>query len=551
MSVSEYRAALGFLEQHRTDYKTALKGFSWPRPSHFNWALDHFRPLALELADQPALLGEHLRISYDELEARSNQVSHYLASKGVRRGDAVLLMLSNIPELWITVLAVMKLGAVLVPTSTQMTPADLKDRLERGEITCAVVEAGETAKFAQRSGFTRISVGAAEGWDDLEQSQGFPAEFQPETATKADDLLLLYFTSGTTSKPKLVQHTHQSYPIGHLSTIYVLGLKRGDAHWNISSPGWAKHMYSCFFAPLSVGATVVVDNERFDPIRVLRLLNTLEITTFCAPPTVWRMLIQQDLKAYPNALREALSAGEPLNPEVMAAVERAWNLDVRDFYGQTESTAQIGNPPGQPLRPGSMGRPLPGFHIALIDADGNQADEGEISIDLSRPPVGLMVGYKGEPEKSKALLGGPYYPTGDVARRDAEGYLWYVGRADDVFKSSGYRISPFELESLLIEHPAIAEAAVVPAPHPKRSVVPKAYVVLAGGHAPSREMALEVFRFIQERMAPYQRIRRLEFSELPKTISGKIRRVELKGKAAQAGQGEFDFAEEDFEELGR
>jgi len=549
MAVEAYRAALAFLQQHQEDYTGAVKGFHWPVLTEFNWALEHFAPLALELEDSPALFWEGGSLSYGGLERWSNQIANFLRAQGVRRGDRILVMLSNLPELWATFLAAIKLGAVTVPATTLLTPDDLRDRFERGGARFAVVEAGEVAKFSGFGGFTRISVGAAEGWVPLEAAQGYSPIFIPDGATQASDPLLLYFTSGTTSKPKLVLHTHASYPVGHLTTLYWIGLQRGDRHWNISSPGWAKHAWSSFFAPLSVGAAVFLFNERFDAKRVLELLVGQEITTLCAPPTVWRMLIQLDLKAFPVKLREAVGAGEPLNPEVIERVRQAWGLTLRDGYGQTETTLQIGNSPGQPVKPGAMGRPMPGYSIALLDPEDREAEEGEISIRLSPRPIGLMAEYAGDPAKTTLALGGEYYRTGDVARRDADGYFWYVGRADDVFKSSDYRISPFELESFLIEHPAVAEAAVVPSPHPERLAVPKAYLTLAPGYTPSRELALEILRYSRANLAPYKRIRRLEFAELPKTISGKIRRVELRGHAAALQRGPHEFWEEDFEEL--
>src|SRR5438477_1074317 len=275
--------------------------------------------------------------------------------------------------------------------------------------------------------------------------------------TRADELLLLYFTSGTTARPKLVAHTQASYPIGHLSTMYWLGLKPGDVHLNLSSPGWAKHAWSSLFAPWNAAATVLAYHyERFDARALLGQLARCRVTSFCAPPTVWRMLIQQDLRASRVTLREAASAGEPLNPEVIARVREAWGITIRDGYGQTETTAQVGNSPGQPVKPGSMGRPLPGYRIVLLDAAGRVSEEGEICIDLAQRPLGLMQGYLDDPARNASAMGDGYYHTGDVASRDADGYLTYVGRMDDVFKSSDYRVSPFELESVLIEHPALA-----------------------------------------------------------------------------------------------
>jgi acetyl-CoA synthetase len=365
--------------------------------------------------------------------------------------------------------------------------------------------------------------------------------------------MLLYFTSGTTAKPKLVLHTHTSYPVGHLSTMYWIGLQESDVHLNISSPGWGKHAWSNFFAPFNAGATVFVhDYPRFVARNTLALLGRHGVTTMCAPPTVWRMIILEDLAAHPVKLREAISAGEPLNPEVIERVKQAWGTTIRDGYGQTETTCVIGNSPGQPIKPGSMGRPMPGYGVTLLDADGNEADEGEIALSLSPRPTGLMAGYVDDPTLNEFVTRGGHFRTGDVASRDADGYVTYVGRADDVFKSSDYRISPFELESALIEHDAVAEAAVVPSPDPVKGVVPKAFLILKPGQQPSRELALEIFRFVRRRLAPYLRVRRLEFSDLPKTISGKIRRVELRGQeAARAGDARRpnEYWQDDFAEL--
>jgi len=303
-------------------------------------------------------------------------------------------------------------------------------------------------------------------------------------------------------------------------------------HLNLSSPGWAKHAWSNVFAPWIAEACVLVMNyTKFDAESVLGVLDRCGVTSFCAPPTVWRMLIQADLSSLPNPPTKVVGAGEPLNPEVIEQVEKAWGIRIRDGFGQTETTLQIGNPPGQVVKPGSMGRPIPGYPIVLVDpATGQPADEGEICIDLSERPLGLMVGYRGDQERNAEAMAGGYYHTGDVGSRDADGYITYVGRSDDVFKASDYRISPFELESVLIEHPAVAEAAVVPSPDPVRLAVPKAYVVLAAGHEPTEETARSILEFARDNLAPYKRIRRLEFAPLPKTISGKIRRVELRSR---------------------
>ncbi len=433
-----------------------------------------------------------------------------------------------------------------------MTGADIADRISRGRARFVIAEAAVADRFAGLD-IVRIAVrGSAPGWRDFSELLTASPNFAPDGPTGADDPLLLYFTSGTTARPKLVLHSHASYPIGHLSTMFGLGLKPGDVHLNISSPGWAKHAWSNVFAPWNAGACIVAIDKRFDARGVLDDLVAHEMTSFCAPPTVWRQLIQLPLEDWRVSLRELNSAGEPLNPEVIEQVRRAWGLPLRDSYGQTETTMMVGNPVGQRIAPGSMGRPLPGYRVVLLDADGLEADEGEIALPLNSRPLGLMRGYQ-EDDGSLRPLEGEYYRTGDVASRDAQGYITYVGRADDVFKSSDYRLSPFELESALIEHAAVQEAAVVPAPDPARLSVAKAYVVLAEGFASDRATALDIFRFLHERLAPYKRVRRLEFADLPKTISGKIRRVELRAREAslaKAGdKAEEEFRIEDFPEL--
>ena len=552
-----FRAARDLLLALRADHKSASREFSWPELDEFNWALDWFDTIGPR-RDRPALWiveedGRELKLTYAELTVRSNRVANWLRSHGVHRGDRLILMLGNQVELWETILAAIKLGAVIIPATTLLGPADLVDRVERGEAKHVVVSAGETAKFDDVPGaYTRIAVGApVDGWLAYAEAHDAPVDFAPDGPTRAGDPMLLYFTSGTTARPKLVAHTHASYPVGHLSTMYWIGLQPGDVHLNISSPGWAKHAWSSVFAPWNAEAAVFVHNYgRFDPRALLAELVRCEVDTFCAPPTVWRMLIQEDLSAWSVPLREVVAAGEPLNPEVIEQVRRAWGLTVRDGYGQTETTAQIGNSPGMRVKEGSMGRPLPGYEIELVDpVTGRVAEEGEITIPLHRRPPALMAGYLGSDEAAAGAMRGGRYHTGDVAYRDADGYVTYIGRSDDVFKSSDYRISPFELESVLIEHPAVAEAAVVPAPDALRLAVPKAYVALAPGHEPSRETALAILGFAREQLAPYKRVRRLEFAELPKTISGKIRRVELRKReeerAARSERVDGEFRDDE------
>jgi acetyl-CoA synthetase len=556
--------ARDFLLQHRLDYDTAYRDYRQPQLDAFNWGLDYFDQMAKDNHATALWVveedGIEQKISFADMASRSCQVAEYLRLCGVHRGDRVLLMLPNRVELWEIMLAGIKLGAVLVPTTMLVSGADLQDRLERGRVKHVIAQASEAHKFDGMAGsFTRIAVGERargkpEGWHDFADSRNVLSVFTPEGETRATDPLLLYFTSGTTAKPKLVLHSHQSYPVGHLSTMYWIGLQPGDVHWNISSPGWAKHAWSCFFAPWNAGAAIFVYNyERFSAKAALDTIERCGVTSLCAPPTVWRMMIKEDLAAWRPPLRELVGAGEPLNPEVIDQVERAWGIRIRDGFGQSESTCQIGNPPGQPIKPGSMGRPLPGYRVALLDIDEQPASEGEIALSLDPAPLGLMMCYEGDEEKTAHVMRAGHYHTGDTATVDADGYYFYVGRNDDVFKSSDYRISPFELESVLIEHEAVLEAAIVPSPDPLRLSVPKAFVTLRQGVLPSREMAASLFAFARERLAPYKRIRRIEFRELPKTISGKIRRVELRkeeaGRAAGAAQADgqgVEYREEDF-----
>lgn len=441
-------------------------------------------------------------------------------------------------------MAAIKIGAVVIPATTLLAGADLADRMARGSATMVITNASGAQSFdsidvSHIRGVAMVGVGLVDAdWVDYANSETADADFIAPEPTQPSDPLLEYFTSGTTAKPKLVQHTQISYPVGHLSTMYWLGLKKGDVHWTISSPGWAKHAWSCFFAPLNAQATIFLYNyTRFDGPTILNVLVDNGVNTLCAPPTVWRFLIQEEMASYAVELRELISAGEPLNPEVIEQVRQAWGITIRDGYGQTETTAIVGNTPGQELKPGSMGRPMPGYQVELLDPDGKPAEEGEICIALGEDrPIGLMVGYADDADKTAHVMRDGYYHTGDVGMRDGDGYITYVGRADDVFKASGYRISPFELESVLIEHPAVAEAAVVPSPDDLRGFVPKAYVILVPGHEPTDETAQAIFAFMREKVSGYKLVRRLEFSDLPKTISGKIRRVELRGQEnARAG----------------
>lgn len=537
------RGMRDLLFTHATDYDAARREFAWPDPTAFNFALEWFDVVAGENPDRPAVQIVEADLSlrswtYGELSARSDQVAAWLRGLGIGRGDHVIVMLNNTIELWEVMLAITKLGAVSIPTSTLLSASDLAYRIEHGRAG-AVVTLGSLADRLEGidPAVLRIGVGASlpADWKRFADAAATTEEFVPDGPTPAGDTALLYFTSGTTNRPKLVQHTHVSYPVGHLSTMWWLGVRPDDVHLNISSPGWAKHAWSSFYSPFLAEATVFVYNyDRFDANTLMEVMDTHHVSTFCAPPTVWRMLLQADLSRLAHPPRELVGAGEPLNPEVIDRVREAWGGTIRDGFGQTEMTACIGNSPGQTVKVGSMGRPLPGYPVVLLDPSTGEVveDEGEIALDLAQPPLGLMAGYYDDPEKTAESRAGGFHHTGDIAVRDADGYLTYIGRSDDVFKASDYKISPFELESVLLEHDLVVEAAVIPSPDPTRLAVPKAYVCLTpDAGADEAAAARAVFGYAHERLSSHLWVRIIEFvPELPKTISGKIRRVELRAR---------------------
>lgn len=537
------RGMRDLLFTHATDYDAARREFAWPNLAEFNFALEWFDVVAGENPDRPAVQIVEADLSlrswtYGELSARSDQVAAWLRGLGIGRGDHVIVMLNNTIELWEVMLAITKLGAVSIPTSTLLSASDLAYRIEHGRAG-AVVTLGSLADRLEGidPAVLRIGVGASlpADWKRFADAAATTEEFVPDGPTPAGDTALLYFTSGTTNRPKLVQHTHVSYPVGHLSTMWWLGVRPDDVHLNISSPGWAKHAWSSFYSPFLAEATVFVYNyDRFDANTLMEVMDTHHVSTFCAPPTVWRMLLQADLSRLAHPPRELVGAGEPLNPEVIDRVREAWGGTIRDGFGQTEMTACIGNSPGQTVKVGSMGRPLPGYPVVLLDPSTGEVveDEGEIALDLAQPPLGLMAGYYDDPEKTAESRAGGFHHTGDIAVRDADGYLTYIGRSDDVFKASDYKISPFELESVLLEHDLVVEAAVIPSPDPTRLAVPKAYVCLTpDAGADEAAAARAVFGYAHERLSSHLWVRIIEFvPELPKTISGKIRRVELRAR---------------------
>ncbi|MFD3675804.1 AMP-binding protein [Streptomyces sp. NPDC058613] len=548
-----FRAARDLLLLHRTDLDKAVREFRWPELTEFNWALDWFDSLGAG-PDRPALRivghggpATDRVLTFGELARRSDQVATWLRSLGVRRGDPLLLMLGNRVEVWETMLAAMKLGAIVIPTYITATPAEIADRLERGDVRYVVAEAGLTDRFAGAPGdWSGISVGdRVRDWIPYERADSADPGFIPDGPTMADEPLFRYFTSGTTSKPKMVEHTHVSYPVGHLSGMYWNGVQPGDVHLNISAPGWAKHSWSSLFVPWNAEATVIaLDTARSGPADVLDILRTRDVSTFCAPPTVWRGMAAQGLGARPPALREAVAAGEPLEPSLIELVREQWGIDLRDGYGQTETTGQVGNPPGRTPVPGSMGFPLPGYAVVLLDPETGlhvpAGEPGEMCLELSARPLGLMRGYVGDAARTAKALAGGHYHTGDLAVRAPDGGLTHLARSDDMFKAFDHRISPRELETVLLRHPAVADAAVVPVPDPVGLWAPKAYVVIAPDHPAGARSARLILDLVRGELPPEKWVRVLEFvPSLPRTTSGKVRRAELRDRAPGSGGTEY------------
>lgn len=568
---TEYRKARDFMLEHRTDYETAKAEFVWPDVGDsFNWAIDWFDTIA-EGNDQTALWlvdtdGSEHKISYEQMRQRSNAAALWLRKAGVKQGDHVMIMLENQLELWELMLAVLKLGAVIMPTTTVLGFRELADRITRGEVAQVITNSHNIDKFVDIPGaYGKISTDGGAGWQDY-SSAGIDNDTtveltEPLSNVKSSDPSLIYFTSGTTSLPKMVEHSQVSYPVGHLSTLYWLGLKPGDVHQTISSPGWGKHAWSCFFTPWIAEATIFILNyTKFDAAHLDHELARAGVNTFCAPPTVWRMLLHLEHTEGPGQLRELLSAGEPLNPEVIDRIQDMWGLPIRDGYGQTETTALIANTPGQTVKAGSMGKPLPGVNIVLEDpatgeviAPESATDSAEVCLELTPAPTNLMTRYIGDETREAISRRNGRFHTSDVAGRDEDGMISFVGRTDDVFKASDYKVSPFEVESILLKCPAVSESAVVGAPDDVRLNVVKAYIELAPGYLDEEQTAFDVLKFCREHLPPYERVRRIEFATLPKTISGKIRRVELREheiSAHEAGiRRKKEWREQDFPNL--
>jgi acyl-coenzyme A synthetase/AMP-(fatty) acid ligase len=544
-----------------TDYEQARRDFTWQVPEGYNFAITTIG----HWAENPAKLamlwigpdGREERYSFVHFDEQSSRVAHAFEKLGIQKGDRVLVMLPRVPEWWETNLGLMKLGAVSIPCTTLLTPKDIQYRAEIAEPVALVTDTAGAAKLAQvRDHCPTIKhaiVVDEPGADCPDNCVGYhPAVDAASpvwygTRTQPDDPCLIYFTSGTVGYPKMVLHTHASYPIGHTAVTgrYWLDLTPDDLHWNLSEMGWAKAAWSNFFGPWGNGAALFIQDARgkFNAKETLELLAQHPITTFCAPPTAYRLLVQENLTGYSfAALRHCVGAGEPLNPEVIDAWRVGTGLTIRDGYGQTETVLLCGNFPPLEVRPGSMGRPAPGFDVSVIDHEGNEVapgQEGDIAVRVKPVrPVGLFKDYWRNPEAMARSFVGDWYLTGDRAYKDADGYFWFVGRADDVIISAGYRIGPFEVESALVEHPAVVEAAVVASPDPVRGEIVKAFIILAPGHTAGDALAAELQEHVRTVTAPYKYPREIEFvTELPKTISGKIRRVELRERERRAKQG--------------
>jgi acetyl-CoA synthetase len=536
------------------DYEETYRNFRLEVPQRFNfgfdvvdkWAEDRTK-LALVSVDPT---GEHAeRHTFWDLKAQSNRFANLLKSLGVAKGERAFLMLPRTPQWYVAALGMFKLGVIPMPATTLCTPKDVEYRVNRAEATVAITDLENASKVVEVVAncpslkHLLLVEGARPGWIPCEAAMREASPYLDNPGhTRSDDPLLIYFTSGTAGFPKMVLHTQASYALAHLVTAkFWHDLKPTDLHWAISDTGWAKLAYGKLFGQWTVGAAVLQHNARgrFDAALTLRILEQYGVTSFCAPPTAYRMLVLEDLKKYDlRELRHCTSAGEPLNPEVMKVWQEGTGLTIYDGYGQTETVLLVANYRCLPVKPGSMGKPIPGFQVAILDDDGRElppGQEGQIAVKVKpQRPVGLFREYWKDPEAMARSFQGEWYLTGDKAYRDEDGYFWFVGRADDVIKSAGYRIGPFEVESALLEHPAVAESAVVASPDPMRGHIVKAFVVLKPGYVPSDELVLSLQEHVRKTTAPYKYPRAIEFvSELPKTISGKIRRVELRGKESE------------------
>ena len=516
-------------------------------PVHFNFTVDVMERQARERPDGVGLWwtddsAREVKYTFRELAILSRQAANFFQASGIGRGERVLLVLQRVPQWWIAMLGLIRLGAVPVPATPQLTVRDLQYRLAAATIGAVITDEEGAQKLADFAGVRIVAGRHTPGWIDFDAGlAGAAAEFADEPI-RSDAPGILFFTSATTGQPKMVLHTQASYGLAHrLTGEYWLDLTPGDLLWNLSDVGWAKAAWSSFYAPWHMGAGVFIADSRgkFDPVKTLRILARYPITTWCAPPTALRLIVREDLTCYQfPALRHAVTAGEPLNPEVIARWQQATGLTIYEAYGQTETVMLIGNFRrfGAAVRPGSMGRANPAFEIALLDEHLHEVPagvEGEVALRVApRRPVGLFQQYWQNPEITADRFRGDWYLTGDRATCDEDGYFWFVGRKDDIIKSSGYRIGPFEVESALLEHDAVLEAAVVGKPDPIRGQIVKAFVVLRSGREASEALKQQLQAHCKHAVAPYKYPREIAFvHELPKTTSGKTRHVELRQRA--------------------
>lgn len=550
------------------DYEETYRTFSLEVPEYYNFGFDVIDRLALEDRNRLAMIwvnqkGEEKTYTYRQLMNLSNSAANMLLKYGVKKGNRVIIMLPRIPEWWIFAIACIKLGAVFCPCPTMLTPKDLKYRINAARIKMVITDqenAGKVEEICNECptlAARLVTDTKLPGWISYIEEIDYPAPVSRHLVkisgmerTKRTDPLVIYFTSGTTGEPKLVLHNH-ALPLGHVTTgAFWLDLRENDLHFTLADTGWAKSSWGKFFGPWIQGACILVYDIRgkFKPTELLPVLEKYEVTVFCAPPTVYRMLILADLEKFDlTSLRHCVSAGEPLNPEVIRVWKEGTKLTIYEGYGQTELVLVIGTFPCMEARPGSMGRPSPGWHIELHDDEGRPVvpgDAGRIAIRINPRPVGLFDGYLYDPEATAEVFRGDFYYTGDKAYTDNDGYYWFVGRDDDVIKSSGYRIGPFEVESALLEHPAVKEAAVVGSPDVIRGMIVKAFVVLKEGFEPTEQLAKDIQRSVKKITAPYKYPRAIEFvDDLPKTISGKIKRNVLRERELAHPPKEANYEE--------
>ncbi len=522
-----------------------LEDLAQGRPLHrppvverFNWVRDVFEALHVRQRPDRVMLqlGDHAPLTYASAAQQADGLLVALRSRAPAGATAVVMSGLH-PGIWVSYLALIKGGYRIVPAAHNLTVEDLVFRFRAHPPQLVIADRScqpriDAALERTQLSPARLGLEDLPGWTWI-QSLPDPTAGVPTEDTGYDDPLFLFFTSGTTGMPKVVVHSHSSYPLGHLSTLAWLGLSPDDIHENIAQPGWAKFAWSSFFAPLTVGCQLRITPHpgKFDAPYQLSCLQRTGVTSLCAPPTALRLLVQEDLSRYHLKLRQCVSAGEPLNPEVIEAWKRGTGLTLRDGYGQSETTLMVCNPPGQPIRPGSMGKPSFLYDVVIASEEGTTmaaGEVGQIAVRLKSGEFrGVFSGYASG-QAANPFRHGLYY-TGDKAYQDEDGYIWFVGRDDDVIKTSDYRVGPFEVESALIEHPAVVEAGVVGVPHPIRGQQIKAYLTLAAGAEAGPELARQLFDHCQHRLASYQRPRKLQFvQELPKTTSGKIRRVELR-----------------------